>query len=106
MEQSPAELPEISGAVLTTERLVLRGIVGDDAAFILGLLNEPAWLRYIGDKGFIETAREHWTYNTGAGPVTEKSQYDITVDALREFVNRVTEGKPENAGVRAAESMR
>jgi predicted dehydrogenase len=60
--------------------------------------------RYIGEKGFIETAREYWTYNTGAGPVTEKSEYDITVDALKEFVRRVSEGKPENVGVRAAES--
>ena len=60
--------------------------------------------RYIGDNGFIETAREHWTYNTGSGPVTEKSQYDITNDALSEFVRRVKEGKPENVGVRAAES--
>lgn len=60
--------------------------------------------RYIGDKGFIETAREYWTYNTGSGPVTEKSGRDITVDALQAFVRRVTEGKPENVGVRAAES--
>ena len=60
--------------------------------------------RYIGDNGFIETAREYWTYNTGAGPVTEKSPQDITVDSLQAFVSRVTEGKPENAGVRAAES--
>jgi predicted dehydrogenase len=60
--------------------------------------------RYIGDKGFIETAREYWTYSTGGAPVTEKSSQDITVDALAEFVRRVTEGKPENVGVRAAES--
>jgi myo-inositol 2-dehydrogenase / D-chiro-inositol 1-dehydrogenase len=61
--------------------------------------------RYIGDKGFIETAREYWSYSTGPGPLTtEKATQDITVDALQEFVRRVTEGKPENVGVRAAES--
>ncbi len=60
--------------------------------------------RYIGDNGFIETAREYWTYNTGAGPVTEKSPHDITVDSLAAFVQRIREGKPENVGVRAAES--
>jgi hypothetical protein len=60
--------------------------------------------RYIGENGFIETAREYWTYNTGSGPVTEKAEHDITVDALQEFVRRVSEGKPENVGVRAAES--
>jgi predicted dehydrogenase len=60
--------------------------------------------RYIGENGFIETAREYWTYNTGAGPVTEKSGRDITADALEAFVQRVQDGKPENVGVRAAES--
>ena len=42
--------------------------------------------RYIGDNGVIETAREYWTINTGKGPVTEKSEHDITVDALQEFL--------------------
>jgi predicted dehydrogenase len=60
--------------------------------------------RYIGENGFIETAREYWTYSTGSGPVTEKSGHDITIDSLQAFVRRVAEGKPENVGVRAAES--
>ena len=37
--------------VLTTERLILRRFVVDDAPFIFELLNDPAWLRFIGDKG-------------------------------------------------------
>jgi len=37
--------------VLETERLILRHLHADDAPFILELLNDPAWLRYIGDKG-------------------------------------------------------
>jgi RimJ/RimL family protein N-acetyltransferase len=37
--------------VLETERLVLREFGLDDAAFILELLNESAFLRFIGDKG-------------------------------------------------------
>src|SRR5262245_54238722 len=36
--------------VLETERLVLRRLTLDDAEFIFRLVNEPAWLRYIGDK--------------------------------------------------------
>ncbi|MGE0886678.1 MAG: GNAT family N-acetyltransferase [Blastocatellales bacterium] len=36
--------------VLETERLVLRRMNADDAAFILELLNEPSFLQYIGDK--------------------------------------------------------
>ena len=47
--------------VLETERLVLRWLGPDDAAFIRQLVNEPAWLRYIGDKGIrtIEDARNY-----------------------------------------------
>jgi len=60
--------------------------------------------RYIGEKGFIETAREYWTYSTGAAPVTEKSEHDISIDSLQAFVKRIADGKPENVGVRAAES--
>ena len=36
--------------ILETERLSLRKFILDDAEFILTLLNEPAFLRYIGDK--------------------------------------------------------
>jgi len=45
--------------VLQTERLTLRCLVGADAPFILGLLNDPAWIRYIGDRGVrtLEAAR-------------------------------------------------
>jgi len=38
-------------SVIETERLVLRRLTPDDAAFILELVNDPDWLRYIGDKG-------------------------------------------------------
>ncbi len=37
--------------ILETDRLILRELTTDDAAFILRLVNEPAWLRFIGDKG-------------------------------------------------------
>lgn len=37
--------------ILETDRLVLRWLSPDDAEFILQLLNEPSWLRFIGDKG-------------------------------------------------------
>jgi hypothetical protein len=35
---------------------------------------------------------------------TEKSPREITIDSLEEFVRRIKDGKPENTGVRAAES--
>ncbi|MBI3653025.1 MAG: GNAT family N-acetyltransferase [Acidobacteria bacterium] len=37
--------------ILETARLRLRKLTPDDAEFILGLLNEPSFRRYIGDKG-------------------------------------------------------
>ena len=37
--------------VLETDRLVLRRLTLDDAEFVLGLVNEPSWLQYIGDRG-------------------------------------------------------
>lgn len=37
--------------VLETDRLILRRLTTDDAEFILELLNEPSFLRFIGDKG-------------------------------------------------------
>ena len=47
--------------VLETERLILRKLSTDDAEFILGLLNEPSFLRYIGDKGVrnLDDARQY-----------------------------------------------
>ncbi len=37
--------------VLESDRLILRRLTIEDAAFILELVNEPSWLRFIGDKG-------------------------------------------------------
>jgi RimJ/RimL family protein N-acetyltransferase len=37
--------------VLETDRLILRRLTVEDGEFILELLNDPSWLRFIGDKG-------------------------------------------------------
>jgi RimJ/RimL family protein N-acetyltransferase len=59
--------------VLETERLALRRLSPDDAAFILRLLNEPSFIRYIGDKGVrtLDDAREYIRH----GPVDSYRQY-------------------------------
>src|SRR5215204_6553488 len=46
---------------LETQRLFLRPVTVDDAQFILTLLNEPSFLRYIGDKQVrnLEDARQY-----------------------------------------------
>jgi RimJ/RimL family protein N-acetyltransferase len=45
--------------ILETERLTLRTINPDDAAFYYELVNDPTWLEHIGDKGIrsVEAAR-------------------------------------------------
>jgi len=47
--------------VLETPRLVLREFTHGDDAFVLRLLNEPSWLRFIGDRGVrtLEDARRY-----------------------------------------------
>jgi RimJ/RimL family protein N-acetyltransferase len=47
--------------VLETERLRLRELVAEDAPFILELVNEPDWLRFIGDRDIhdLEAARRY-----------------------------------------------
>jgi RimJ/RimL family protein N-acetyltransferase len=47
--------------ILETERLHLRWLTPDDAAFMLGLLNEPSFIDNIGDRGVrtLEGAREY-----------------------------------------------
>lgn len=52
---------------LKTERLVLREFVLDDAQFILQLVNDSSFIRFIGDKGVrtLEDARNYLT----TGPI-------------------------------------
>jgi RimJ/RimL family protein N-acetyltransferase len=47
--------------VAETERLLIRRLDAGDSAFILGLVNEPSWVRYIGDKGVhtLQDAQRH-----------------------------------------------
>jgi RimJ/RimL family protein N-acetyltransferase len=37
--------------ILETERLAIRQMSTEDAEFILGLLTQPSWLHFIGDRG-------------------------------------------------------
>ena len=59
--------------VLETERLILRQITTDDAEFIFTLMNEPSYLRFIGDKG-IKTIRDAREYIQN-GPVDSYEQF-------------------------------
>jgi [ribosomal protein S5]-alanine N-acetyltransferase len=59
--------------VVQTERLNLRKLTTDDAEFILRLLNEPSFIRYIGDKGVrnLDDARHYIL----TGPVASYEQH-------------------------------
>lgn len=52
--------------LLETHRLTLRHLTPDDAPFILALLNDPDWLRFIGDRG-VRTVAQAAAY-IAAGP--------------------------------------
>jgi RimJ/RimL family protein N-acetyltransferase len=47
-------------SILETERLILRKLTIDDAAFMLDLLNQPSFIQFIGDRGVrtLDDARE------------------------------------------------
>lgn len=49
------------GHLLDTERLTLRELTEDDADFIVELMNEPSYLRFIGDRG-VRTAADARAY--------------------------------------------
>jgi RimJ/RimL family protein N-acetyltransferase len=77
-------LSETPGRLIhETPRLRLRELTADDAGFILELVNEPAWLRYIGDRNVhsLEDARGY----IARGPVASyaKNGFGLWAVALR-----------------------
>jgi RimJ/RimL family protein N-acetyltransferase len=58
--------------VAETERLSLRYLQESDAAFILALLNQPAFLRFVGDKG-VRTIEDGVNY-IRSGPISSYTQ--------------------------------
>jgi len=70
--------------VLETERLILRRFVVEDAQFVLNLVNEPSFLRYIGDKKIrtLDDARQYIL----SGPVAsyERHGFGLCLVELRD----------------------
>jgi RimJ/RimL family protein N-acetyltransferase len=73
-----------SDLVLETTRLTLRRLTPADAPFILELLNDPSFLRYIGDKG-VRTREDAVGYIT-AGPIAsyERHGFGLFLVELKE----------------------
>lgn len=63
----------MSDSILETKRLRLRRLAEQDVAFILELVNEPAFIQNIGDKGVrtLDDAREY----ISSGPVASYEKY-------------------------------
>lgn len=61
--------------MIQTERLILRHLTEEDAEFILELLNEPDWIKYIGDRGIrtVEGAKQYVL----EGPMTMYAEHGI-----------------------------
>jgi len=70
--------------VLETERLILRRLSEEDAQFILKLLNDPAFLRFIGDKE-VRTLDDARNYIC-TGPIAsyERFGFGLYLVALKE----------------------
>jgi len=61
--------------------------------------------QFFADTGFLETSENHWRYQRPGQPETfEKTPRNNTIDSVAAFVQRIQDGKPENVGVRGAES--
>lgn len=61
--------------------------------------------QFFGTNGMIETSELGWRHYRGRGNVlAEPSKRGNTLDAMESFIERITQGTPENTGVRGAES--
>jgi len=76
--------------IFETERLVLRQLSTDDAAFILSLLNDPGWLQFIGDKGVrnLDDAKDYILQ----GPVAMYASHGFGLWLVEEKTSRVPTG--------------
>jgi [ribosomal protein S5]-alanine N-acetyltransferase len=66
--------------VLASERLLLRRLTVADAPFILELLNDPDWLRFIGDKG-VRTLEDAERY-IQTGPIESYARHGFGLFAV------------------------
>jgi len=74
----------MSPAPIETERLLIRRFNPDDAAFILELLNEPGWLRFIGDKGILTVEEARRYIERGPMASYEAHGFGLSLVALKE----------------------
>jgi RimJ/RimL family protein N-acetyltransferase len=90
--------------ILETERTVIREVVEADAAFVLDLLNQPSFLKYIGDRGvrnladareFLETRYRQSYRDFGYGLYVVELKETGAAAGLCGFVKRDTLPDPD-----------
>jgi len=66
--------------ILDTERLTIRPLTEDDAEFIFALVNEPAWIKNIGDKNVrsFDDARQY----ISGGPMASYAKFGFGLCAV------------------------
>mgnify|MGYP003449324878 CR=1 FL=1 len=66
-----------------TSRLTLRAFTPEDAAFIVELLNDPDWLRFIGDRkvGTIDDACNYLRN----GPIAHEARHGFALGAVQQL---------------------
>ena len=80
----------MSKSIIETERLFLRELSADeDAEFILELVNEPAWISNIGDRGIrtTEAARDYITSRIAAS--YEQNGFGLYLVGLKDSGERI-----------------
>ena len=75
--------------ICETERLLLRLLATDDAAFILELLNEPSFVANIGDKGVRNLADACQYLLTGPIKSYEQNGFGLWLVALQETLTPI-----------------
>lgn len=76
--------------VIETARLRLRRLHEGDAGFILELLNEPGWLRFIGDRGVRDLDAAHAYLRDG--PMAMYARHGFGLYAVERSVDGVSLG--------------
>jgi RimJ/RimL family protein N-acetyltransferase len=71
-------------SVLETQRLVVRRLTTTDAGFILKLLNEPSFIKNIGDKGVRSEADAARYIETGPVNSYERNGFGLYLVSLKE----------------------
>jgi RimJ/RimL family protein N-acetyltransferase len=66
--------------VLKTARLCVRALLPSDTAFVVALLNDPAFIRYIGDRG-VRTEIDALTY-LATGPLASYTRHGFGLSAV------------------------